>query len=201
MERAASIATEFIDSKGKLYSPDFVKLAEACGCYGERITKPQDVRAVLKKAFESGQPAILEAMVPERLCAQRLDKKIRDVGPGADPELPQETVAAAEVAARRQRLGVPRRRLRGAPHPGSNSAPGRRARLHPAAARCKVSPLAVVGASGGGDRRETSRAYDASDLSWTRLSLPACPWSPRSPWTSFSRGLFEPLHSIMAWPS
>jgi acetolactate synthase-1/2/3 large subunit len=58
------LATEFIDSNGKLYSPNFVKLAEAYGCYRERITKPQDVRPVLKKAFESGKPAIIEAIVP-----------------------------------------------------------------------------------------------------------------------------------------
>jgi acetolactate synthase I/II/III large subunit len=57
------LATEFIDSKGKLYSPDFVKLAEAYDCYGERIMKPEDVRPVLKRAFESGRPAIIEAQV------------------------------------------------------------------------------------------------------------------------------------------
>lgn len=62
--KGRELATEFIDSKGKLYSPNFVKLAEAYDCYGERITKPQDVRPALKRAFDSGRPAILEAIVP-----------------------------------------------------------------------------------------------------------------------------------------
>lgn len=61
--KGRELATEFIDSHGKLYSPNFVKLAEAYDCYGERITKPQDVRPVLKRAFDSGRPAIIEAQV------------------------------------------------------------------------------------------------------------------------------------------
>jgi acetolactate synthase I/II/III large subunit len=62
--KGRELATEFVDSHGKLYSPNFVKLAEAYGCYGERISKPEDVRPVLKRAFDSGKPAILEAIVP-----------------------------------------------------------------------------------------------------------------------------------------
>ena len=61
--RGRELATEFVDSTGKLYSPDFVKLAEAYDCYGERITKPGDVRSVLRRAFDSGRPAIIEAVV------------------------------------------------------------------------------------------------------------------------------------------
>jgi len=61
--KGRELATEFVDSKGKLYSPNFVKLAEAYDCYGERISKPQDVRPALKRAFDSGRPAMLEAIV------------------------------------------------------------------------------------------------------------------------------------------
>ncbi|HIH98592.1 MAG TPA: biosynthetic-type acetolactate synthase large subunit [Thermoplasmata archaeon] len=57
---------------GKRYSssnlgvtPDFVKLAEAFGAYGERIEKTSDLRGGLKNAFSSGKPAVLDIMVDE----------------------------------------------------------------------------------------------------------------------------------------
>jgi acetolactate synthase-1/2/3 large subunit len=64
MER--TIATEFIDKKGKLYSPDFVKLAEAYRCYGEKVERPEDVKPALRRAFDSGKPAIVEAIVARK---------------------------------------------------------------------------------------------------------------------------------------
>jgi acetolactate synthase-1/2/3 large subunit len=39
---------------------DFVKLAEAYGATGLRATKPQDVEAVIKQAFETDGPVIME---------------------------------------------------------------------------------------------------------------------------------------------
>ena len=44
-------------------TPDFVKLAEAFGCYGERVEKPEELEAALKNAFESGKPAVLDLIV------------------------------------------------------------------------------------------------------------------------------------------
>ncbi|HIE14104.1 TPA: thiamine pyrophosphate-binding protein, partial [Candidatus Bathyarchaeota archaeon] len=55
-------ATEFRKkSTGELYSPDFVKLAEAFGCYGVRIEKPGGVVPAVKKALElTDQPTVIE---------------------------------------------------------------------------------------------------------------------------------------------
>ena len=61
-----TIATEFIDKQGELYSPDFVKLAEAYRCYGEKVEKPEDIKPALKRAFDSGKPAIVEARVSRK---------------------------------------------------------------------------------------------------------------------------------------
>jgi acetolactate synthase-1/2/3 large subunit len=55
---------------GKKYShtglgvtPDFVKLAEAFGCYGERVEKPGELKGALHNAFESGKPAVIDMIV------------------------------------------------------------------------------------------------------------------------------------------
>jgi acetolactate synthase-1/2/3 large subunit len=39
------------------------KLAEAMGCYGERITEPADLRPALQRAADSGLPAVLDVIV------------------------------------------------------------------------------------------------------------------------------------------
>lgn len=47
---------------------DFVKFAEACHAYGERVTKPEDIRAALKNAFNSGKPAVIDFRIdPDEL--------------------------------------------------------------------------------------------------------------------------------------
>lgn len=46
--------------------PDFVKVAEASKCYGERVEKPGDIRSALERALEAnlkGVPAVLEFIV------------------------------------------------------------------------------------------------------------------------------------------
>ncbi len=45
------------------YLPDFVKLAEAHGAYGERITRRGEVVPALEKAFAHNGPALVECMV------------------------------------------------------------------------------------------------------------------------------------------
>jgi acetolactate synthase-1/2/3 large subunit len=51
--------------------PDFAKIAEACGCYGERVEKPDDIEGALQRAMEHnrrGIPAVLDFIVAkERL--------------------------------------------------------------------------------------------------------------------------------------
>ncbi|MDM7999679.1 MAG: thiamine pyrophosphate-binding protein [Dehalococcoidia bacterium] len=39
------------------------KLAEAMGCYGERVTAPDQIRPALKRAADSGLPAVLDVIV------------------------------------------------------------------------------------------------------------------------------------------
>jgi acetolactate synthase-1/2/3 large subunit len=59
------IATEFE------VQPDFARIAEACGCLGERIEDADGVDAALARALEAnrgGVPAVLDfAVAPERL--------------------------------------------------------------------------------------------------------------------------------------
>lgn len=46
--------------------PDFVKLAEACGCYGEQVTRVADIRGALERGLErnlEGIPAVLDFVV------------------------------------------------------------------------------------------------------------------------------------------
>ncbi|OGD47122.1 hypothetical protein A3K69_04775 [Candidatus Bathyarchaeota archaeon RBG_16_57_9] len=46
--------------------PDFVKLAEACGCYGERVTRVDDIRGALERGLKRNQegiPAVLDFVV------------------------------------------------------------------------------------------------------------------------------------------
>jgi len=39
------------------------KLAEAMGCYGERVTAPDQIRPALQRAVESGLPSVLDVIV------------------------------------------------------------------------------------------------------------------------------------------
>ena len=39
---------------------DFARVAEAIGCFGIRVTRPQDLPSALEQAFESGKPAIVD---------------------------------------------------------------------------------------------------------------------------------------------
>lgn len=44
-------------------TPDFVKLAEAFGAYGERVKKPSELKGALKNALASDKPAVLDIIV------------------------------------------------------------------------------------------------------------------------------------------
>ena len=42
--------------------PDFVQIARACGCYGEKAERPEDVRGTLERALQAnqaGKPAVV----------------------------------------------------------------------------------------------------------------------------------------------
>jgi acetolactate synthase-1/2/3 large subunit len=55
--------TAFEDEKGNTYSPDFTKIGEAFGCYSERISKKDEIIPALKRAANSGKPAVIEIKV------------------------------------------------------------------------------------------------------------------------------------------
>jgi acetolactate synthase-1/2/3 large subunit len=57
-----AFATEFRNMKGKLYSPDFVKMAESFGCYSERAEEPDDIRRAIKASLKENRdrPSVIE---------------------------------------------------------------------------------------------------------------------------------------------
>ncbi len=44
-------------------NPDYVKLAEACGGFGVRVERPEDVHDAIRAAMDSGKPALIDAVV------------------------------------------------------------------------------------------------------------------------------------------
>jgi acetolactate synthase I/II/III large subunit len=64
------IATEFD------VQPDFAKIAEACGCLGERVEDPAEVDGALARALEAnrgGTPAVLDFVVARERMLQTLE--------------------------------------------------------------------------------------------------------------------------------
>lgn len=57
------IATDFAKDNNDLYTPDFTTIARGFGVYSKKIERPSQVKDVLKKAFASGKPAVIEVMV------------------------------------------------------------------------------------------------------------------------------------------
>ena len=57
-----AFATDFLDKDGEPYTPDFKIIAEAFGCYAEKISKVEEIRPALKRAFESNKPAVIEIL-------------------------------------------------------------------------------------------------------------------------------------------
>jgi len=51
------------DARQPAYLPDFVKMAEAHGATGLRITRKDQTRSALEKAFETNGPVVVECMV------------------------------------------------------------------------------------------------------------------------------------------
>ena len=49
-------------------APDFVKLAEAYGAVGLRASKPEEVEVVLRKAFDTPRPVIMDFVVEKEEC-------------------------------------------------------------------------------------------------------------------------------------
>ncbi len=61
MFKGRRIASEFIN-------PDFVKLAEAMGAVGLRITQPEDIKPVVQQALENKRPTVIDVNIdPEEI--------------------------------------------------------------------------------------------------------------------------------------
>ena len=70
---------------GKRYSQtvlndevDYVKVAEALGCEGIRVTKKEEVEDALKKALTAGHPVVIDCVIEE-------DDKVFPMVPGGAP--------------------------------------------------------------------------------------------------------------------
>ncbi len=57
------LAGERLPARPQQYLPDFMKLAEAHGANGMRITRPEDVVKGLRQAFSSPEPWVIECIV------------------------------------------------------------------------------------------------------------------------------------------
>ena len=55
--------TAFKDKDGNSYSPDFVKIGEAFGCYAEKISKKSEIIPALERASKSKKPIVIEIEV------------------------------------------------------------------------------------------------------------------------------------------
>jgi acetolactate synthase-1/2/3 large subunit len=47
----------------RLEGTDYTAIARAFGCYGERVTRPEDIKPALERALESNLPAVLDVQV------------------------------------------------------------------------------------------------------------------------------------------
>jgi acetolactate synthase-1/2/3 large subunit len=56
-------ATEFLDTKGDVYSPDFKGIAEGFGCYAEKVSKCEEIQPSIQRALASEKPAVIEILV------------------------------------------------------------------------------------------------------------------------------------------
>ncbi|MFX0058293.1 MAG: thiamine pyrophosphate-binding protein [Candidatus Hodarchaeota archaeon] len=55
--------TAFYDKEGNPYSPDFTKIAEAFGCYSEKISTKEEIIPSLERAAKSERPVVIEILV------------------------------------------------------------------------------------------------------------------------------------------
>lgn len=50
-------------------NPDFGALAKVFGAHGEHVTKPAELEGALRRAFDSGKPAIIDVMIDQKTLA------------------------------------------------------------------------------------------------------------------------------------
>ena len=79
--------------------PDWVKLAEAYGCVGLRVTKPSEVEPAIEKMLSTPAPVILDVIVDKDECVFPM---VPAGGANTDMILENPTTAAREKASRSQ---------------------------------------------------------------------------------------------------
>jgi len=55
--------TAFEDNNGNTYSPDFAEIAEAFGCYAEKVSKKEEIIPALERGTKSNKPVVIEILV------------------------------------------------------------------------------------------------------------------------------------------
>jgi acetolactate synthase-1/2/3 large subunit len=61
-----------------LRNPDFVTLAQAYGCHGERVTETAQFPAAFERARAAGRPALIELVIdPQAITAGQTIDEIR----------------------------------------------------------------------------------------------------------------------------
>ena len=81
MFKGRTISSEFIN-------PDFVKLAEAIGAEGLRISKPEDVQPVVAQALSNGRPTVIDVVIDNTEAPSydfRAEAMVRAWGMGSAP--------------------------------------------------------------------------------------------------------------------
>jgi len=58
-----TFATDFVKQDGSIYSPDFKSIADAFGCFSQKVESGDNVKPALEKAFSSGKPSVIEVIV------------------------------------------------------------------------------------------------------------------------------------------
>lgn len=111
-----------VDSWDMLPNLRYDKLSDVFGCHGEYVTEPQEIRAALYRAFNSGKTAVVNVAVDNRIVhpwfeslSIRLGVIVHQLDVAKVPEPFRSYLVqgrTAEVERELQKLGIPRGRTR-----------------------------------------------------------------------------------------
>jgi acetolactate synthase-1/2/3 large subunit len=57
-----TIASDFAQPDGTIVTPHLADAARAFGCHAERVEQPSEIGPAVRRAMESGSPAVVEVM-------------------------------------------------------------------------------------------------------------------------------------------
>lgn len=70
---AGGVKGDVIPGRDLAPSTRYDKLAEALGCYGEYVDKPEDIRPALERAAASGKPAVINVITDPYILSHTMD--------------------------------------------------------------------------------------------------------------------------------